>query len=325
MKKTIALPKEQYLVTADVTRKIQKELKSSRSAKEVALCLKPFINECPKKDYPLLIRLLTKHKSNSINHMIKKVTQRSTPYGHLRWLYKELADYYSNDEKKHALYQSKMLILDWAVNNERPNLNELSNFMHSTGKVSKWLNLHTKCPNESNQILKKCCKIFFKFDLFSDWIQEKTSFDKKNHFMTIKTPCKNKKIHTLHLQKHSGPHIHGYSGNLKNTRAEKEKTRFKSELLTTTNVQLLRLVWETFDPDDFNLKNTSNCVYWNVKCPMDLSGNKDTIFTTQISMIEENMFSIHIYPNKKCEGKCNAILAKTAKKIAQSQNNQIEV
>ena len=141
MKKTIALPKEQYLVTADVTRKIQKELKSSRSAKEVALCLKPFINECPKKDYPLLIRLLTKHKSNSINHMIKKVTQRSTPYGHLRWLYKELADYYSNDEKKHALYQSKMLILDWAVNNERPNLNELSNFMHSTGKVSKWLNM----------------------------------------------------------------------------------------------------------------------------------------------------------------------------------------
>ena len=58
---------------------------------------------------------------------------------------------------------------------------------------------------------------------------------------------------------------------------------------------------------------------------MDLSGNKDTIFTTQISMIEENIYSIHIYPNKKCEGKCNAILAKTAKKIAQSQNDQIIV
>ena len=188
MKKTIAMAGKRSLKASPFSKQVNRLLKTKKNVTNVAHFLNTNITNCKKKEYGVLIKLLTTYKHSAIDNIVKRITKRETPYGHLRWLYNEQLKLFKQNETMYALFCAKIMILDWQCNNQMPNKTELSNYIQSSGKLATWLNLYPKPEETEEQILKKCCERFFKFDTQCDWLNQKIEFliiNLTNYIMTV--------------------------------------------------------------------------------------------------------------------------------------------
>ena len=235
-----------------------------------------------------LFNILLKHKS-AVETLIKSKTQRSTPYGHYMWLLNQLQkDHQANETVMHYIKVCK-LVLDHLKQNKPLKINAILESLLQYTAISFSV-------SKSKNILPDLLKIHFNINSENEltWLKQTVEYDENRHIAHFEANCETGELHKLHIQEHSGPHIEGFTANVKNTGSKIPKSRFKKELLNNKKYDLIKRAWRTFSPTEFDLE-TSN--YWVVQFPYPLTNGKDLTLTMQISILDEGDYSIHIHPS----------------------------